>query len=265
MSIDTLFHTAGKASPTLKKLFQALGVSIQTLEEAHQFAQQELLRVGESWDPQPPKALHDIIRRQQPFILHQLHALGMVQAHMPTQKEHTYALLLGSLYEDVVERFSYLSHLYDADFQFKYLVLVGSERSLLDHEKAQLPEGLTTEAQMLFYLCRQYPHLKNKYLMLINAPRILQADGSFARATTESTLKHFMQRAQEPGSCLIISNNPYIWRQTKVAQRTLDQTQFPTQGAGAAYKESLIDSILLMDEFARTLYEVHHSFVKNTQ
>jgi len=260
MDYHSLFHIDGIATKALKNIFAHLGISIRTLEQAHLFAQEQLLRTGEQWEEQPVKPIHRIIRRNHKQLMLDLKTLGFFDGVPPKQKTYTYGLILGSLKEDVIERLAYVADLYLQGYLFEHLVLVGSERSLLANEKKNLPENVTTEAQMLTYLSNQHPVLKGKKIIGINAPISIKEDGSLARATTDSSLTYFPQIAPEHGSCLVISNNPYILRQTLVAKRILNQKHYPTEGVGPAYRENSLDCIMLLDEFARALYEQYHLF-----
>ena len=82
---------------------------------------------------------------------------------------------------------------------------------------------------------------ENYTILLVNAPAIKDKNGSLTRPTTDSTLQHFIEIALVHGSCLVISNNPYIKRQTAVAQRILPQQHFPVEGAGPAINEKSFD------------------------
>jgi len=167
---------------------------------------------------------------------------------------------MGATKQAVIARLDFLAELRDSGYTFKYIVLLGGERQLRDVEKEGLPETVNTEAQMMECVCAQYAQFANQSIILVNAPMIEKADGTFTRPTTDSTLVHFAKIAPEDGSCLVISNNPYNVRQTKVTQRTLDQSRFPTHGAGRALEEGVVDIFVIMDELARTIYEENLRF-----
>lgn len=252
---ESTFHCDGKLTKQFKNVFDHLGVSVSTLAEANEFAQKNLLRTGERWDAQAETDLSKIMRKNKELLLSDLKELGMIDAVVPKEKSYRYALLMGSLKSTVSFRINYLLELEKEGFSFKEIVLLGGARQLRDDEKEGLPSTVTTEAEMMKYLCESNPELKNKKILLVDAPMIQKADGTFTRPTTDSTLVHFAKIAPESGSCLVISNNPYVIRQTKVAQRILDQSRFPTDGAGKAAKEDATDIVILMDELARTIYE----------
>lgn len=258
---DSLFDKTGVPVKNVSKVFEHLGVSISTLDQANEFAQRNLLRKGERWDAQEQKEWHAILHAKKDLLLNDLKSLGMIDAVEPNRKFYTYVLLMGSLKENVALRLDYLAELKQTGLTFKEIVLLGGERQLRDYEKNGLPEDVTTEAQMMRYLCAHHEILKNNKILLVNAPMIQNDDCTFTRPTTDSTIVYFAQTTPEPGSCLVISHNPYVLRQTKVAQRILDQVRFPTEGAGKKIEQETIDIVMLMDEFARTVYEEYKSVI----
>lgn len=252
---DCLFDKKGVPAKNVSKVFEHLGASVSSLDQANEFAQKNLLRKGERWDNQEEKEWHAIIEDKKALLLNDLKSLGMINAVEPKQKAYTYALLMGSLKKTVALRLDYLAELKQGGLTFGEIVLLGGERQLRDDEKVGLPEDVTTEAHMMQHLCAHHVVLKNDPVLLVNAPMIKKEDGTLTRPTTDSTIVYFEKTAPADGSCLVISNNPYVVRQTKVTQRLLDQVRFPTDGAGKKVNEETLDIVMLMDEFARTIYE----------
>ena len=258
------FHENGVLMKRVKRVFEHLQVSISSLEEAEKFAQENLLRKGERWEKQTSTSLHPIIIENRKELLWALNDLGMLDAWATPERSYVYALLMGSLRDDVVTRLALLAGLERYhQYSFQELCLLGSERLLRNEEKEGLPAEIFTEIQMMKYLCETHPQFQGREVLLINAPMIEKEDGTLIRPTTEDTLVHFARIAPQPGACLLVSNNPYIRRQSKMAQRILDQSRFPTAGIGSHVKQEDMDIIMLMDEFARTLHEEYVAFVKS--
>lgn len=257
---ESLFQRNGVLAPQLKAVFDHLGVPVDSIGQANAFAQKNLLRTGERWDKQDETELYVLMHEHQAMLIEDLRALGMIDAIAPLQQAYTYALLMGATKKAVTARLDYLAELITQGYTFNYIVLLGGERQLRDVEKEGLPETITTEAQMMEYVCAHYQEFSGQKIILVNAPMIKKEDGTFARPTTDSTLAYFGEIAPETGSCLVISNNPYNVRQTKVAQRVLDQSRFPTQGAGRALEDGVVDIFVVMDELARTIYEENSRF-----
>lgn len=250
-------HHNGKLTQPAQDIFAQLGENISTLEEANTFAQKNFIRKGERWDTQEMTPLRAKMIECAPVITHDLQKLQMIDAINPTQKAYTYALMLGALSTRMQERLDYLVSL-AKDHTFEYVVLLSGARELQDIEKAHAPEHIKTEKELLVYLFEHSP-LKDHPVIIIDAPMIQKADGTLARPTTDTTLEYFAQTAPKKGSCLVISNNPYVVRQTKVAQRIVGKNGFTIEGAGRANKEDALDSIMLLDEFARLVYEEYKS------
>lgn len=247
-------HREGVLTQPVKEIFTCLGAPVNTLQEANAYAQKHLLRTGERWDKQADDALQQKMKENNEFLVARLKALGMIDAVVPEKKECVYALLMGALRSRVADRLAHLKTLYDEGYRFKHVVLLGGVRELQVGEKVGLPADVTTEAEMMAYEYKQLACFENVQMLLVNAPMIQKPDGSSARPTTDSTLELFAKVAPSDGSCLVVSNNPYILRQTKTAQRMLDQARFPVTSAGpAASPDGNI--VIFMDEFARTLYE----------
>lgn len=264
-SNDGAFHHDGNLTQTVQAIFKDLGIDIATLKHANEFAQKNLIRSGERWDKQAETELNTRIREQESTLLNHLRELYMVDEIVPKHKHYTYALLMGALKLRVAQRLGYLEDLIQTGHTFDYIVLLGGERPLRDIEKEGLPETVNTEGQMMAYLASQSPILADKKIIVVNAPMVQKPDGTLTRPTFEGTLTYFAQSAPQDGSCLAVSNNPYIVRPTKMAQRILDQSRFPTEGAGPALNIEGTGVLMVMDEFARILYEENLRFMSDTR
>lgn len=250
-------HRQGALSQPVQEIFSCLDQKITTLQEANSFAQANFLRRGERWDEQAQTPLQLKMAEQRSFIVEQLRLLGMIDKIVPKEKKYTYALLLGATTQVLTERLFYLKKLCDEGYEFDYIALLGGVRPLRDEEKVGLPDNITTEAEMMEYVYLQAGFAENKKI-LINSQMIQKEDGSLSRPTTDTTFVDFIHAAPQNGSCLVISNSPFTVRQRKVAERILDATLFPVDAAGASvdvekYPREAV--VILMDEFARTLYE----------
>lgn len=257
------FHKDGTATERLKNVFKHVGASIETLVQANEFAQKHLLRAGERWDVQEETEVRKKMQENKDLLIEDLRNLGMVDAIDPAQQSYTYALLMGALKLRVEQRLNYLADLINNGYTFDQIVLLGGERPLRDSEKEGLPADVASEADMMKHLFDNHPTLNKYSVLLVNAPMKQKEDGSMARPTTDDTLVHFMKIAPQDGSCLVVSNNPYTVRQTKTAERVLSQSRFPTEGAGEKANFDTVNIDILMDEFARTVYEEYTQFKKN--
>ncbi len=254
---QSTFEHNGAPTQALKNLFNHLDHPVETLQDANDFAQKHLLRRGERWDEQ--NELFALLEGKKQLLIDDLDNLGMLKEIKPTKNSYDYILLMGATTETVKKRLNYLAHLKkDHAVIFKKIILLGSDRPLLEREKVGLPAHVITENQMLLHLIEHHPLLRDDEIIVIDSPMIQKPNGTLARPTTDTTIINFAQTAPHDGSCLVISNAPYIIRQTKATKRLLDQTRFTTEGAGPAKNMAKeINIAVLIDEFARTLYETY--------
>lgn len=257
-----IFHQHGKVTPLVQEIFKLLNHPVDTLTEANEWAQQHLLRVGERWDTQPETNVHKLIFKHEDDLCSILRDLGFIDQIMPQYKHYFYALIMGGFRSRIDERLEYLNTLLHNGHIFDTIVLLSGARQLRDEEKDNLPNHIETEAEMTAYLFNNHASLKDKKYMLVDAPTV-SANGTLRRPTTDDTLRYFLRAAQTKSNCLVISNNPYVIRQTKVTQRILPQDAFPTEGAGASTNLHITNIVMIMDEFARTLYEEHLTHMGN--
>ncbi|MBY0109935.1 MAG: hypothetical protein K2X90_02375 [Candidatus Babeliaceae bacterium] len=253
------FHLNGQLSKSAQNIFAQVHQQITTLQDANSFAQKKLLRSGERWHEQNNTGISEVLQENSAAIIQHLQNLGMIDQIKPQKKQYLYAGVMGALKTTVAKRMAYLQELIDCGLSFDYIVLLGGARPLLQKEKTGLPEHITTEAEMMVYLFNN-SSLKNNKMIIVDAPLVKKPDGTITRPTTDQTLVNFTKIAPQEGSFLVVSNNPYILRQTKVAERILDKKRFPVEGVGAPADMQNIDIVMLMDEFARTLYEEFKEF-----
>lgn len=257
---QSTFHHAGVLSRELKNIFNHLGHPIETLDEANAFAQKHLLRKGERWETQNNELFLNLQQNEQ-LLVEDLASLHMIDEITPAKQSYDYILFMGAPTGTTKKRLQYLARLKQIGLTFKKIVLLSGERKLRDSEKKDLPADVTTEAQMTVYLCKQNPTLQNDDILLVDAPMIEKPDGSLTRPTTDTTIIHFARIAPYDGTCLVISNAPYIIRQTRVTGRILDKARFPVDGAGPGKNRAKpVNIVLLMDELARTLYEEYKAY-----
>lgn len=277
-------------NPEFSHIFELLGHPITTVAEANEFAQKHLLRRGERWDLQEETSVHRLMKENEAALISNLNMLGILNFHQaresaiarsgfPKSMKYDYALLMGALKDTVLTRLNYLARLIENGYSFNTIALLGGKRTLLPEEKEGLPEHIQTEAAMMTHMYQEHPHLKYKKILLIDAPMIKKKDGTLTRPTTDSTLEYFAQvvesdrKRQREGrailnavlgqsqdedqkpSCMVISNGQYIIRQMTVAARIL--APLCIVDADGPDESDASDIVMLMDEFARFVYEAN--------
>lgn len=254
-----VFHKNGVLSNPVKDIFKLLGHPVDSLEKANEWAQKNLLRIGERWDHQVETDIRNKIQNKKEILIENLKGLGFIDEIKPKEKKYTYAFVMGALKMRVEQRLDYLADLIKDGCNFEILVLLGGERELRDIEKVDLPIEVKTEADMMVYLLKNHALLKDRNFIVVNAPMVKKDDGFIVRPNTDDTIVYFTKLAPKDGNCLVISNNPYIVRQTKVTERLLDQSLFPVDGAGSMIS-NCCNILMIIDEFARALYEEWKTF-----
>lgn len=201
--------------------------------------------------------------------------LNMIQEIQPNQKHYTYAVLAGATAERVRSRFAHLIYLWKKGIRFDNLVVLGGERDLdpqLESEKVLFePEKSyleirtdwvrpvkvpTTEFEMMKMVIDQAvlpAELKFMAITYINAPKVKTDTGALRRPNTSDTIKEWLATSPNPGSVLLLSNQPYVGYQHACMKTYIPSTfVIETVGESASSQEKLA---ILFDTLARWLYQ----------
>ncbi len=213
--------------------------------------------------------------------VHQLFSeIGMISALYPTAKHYDYILLLGSDYEGTRARINFLRILLANGIQTKQIVAIGSDRPLDINELRSNSSIGTTEIEMIKKLLESDESFarsgrwsaKREWRPLHSAPSDplsrrtergnvtfieakgkTLADGTFKRATTADTFNAWLASAPKPGSCLLISDQPFIGYQNAVAHSLLKNFWNITTVGPAIDNQTTLEDLL--DTLARWLYQ----------
>lgn len=187
---------------------------------------------------------------QREQLLPLLSQLNFCTEIQPPPGHYIYALILGSLSNEVqrfIEHLVQISH--TQKITYDCVVLLGSSRPLhADFENITLGN---TEAEMMETLYKQSQLAHHPY-RLIDAPLKITGHGC-SRPTTDDTLFAWLATNPQPGSCLVISEQPFIQRQLKVLQTVLPR-EFTFAAAGLA-AEPHLPMVVYLDALARTIYQ----------
>lgn len=280
---SALFDGKGSPTTTLCALFSTLHLTCgTTISEINGVAQANLLRKGERWE------IEKKWESQRAELLPLLKELGLWDAVTPAKliaaKEladdvdsynhfgssphltisYDYVLVLGALQSRIEKRLAYLEHLAktypsllakNAQGKVPTIVLLTSARPLdPEKEASALQAGLTTEADVMQAALKKSTLGNYAWALLISAPMKIDAKGTVLRPTTDDTVKAWLTKKPTPGRCLIISDQPFVLRQTLVL-KTLLPKEFILDAAGPAADESMPIAVFL-DELARTIYQI---------
>lgn len=207
-------------------------------------------------------------------VLELLKKLECVDEIKPLNKEYDYCLLMGALATSFQRRIAYALKLWNSGIRFKNLIILGGQRPRnLQQEPEEvflnnlcyqvkrdwvfdgkLPET-ETEINKFIYNQMQLPDDFEKLVnvQFIDTPMQMKSDGTLTRPTTGDTMHEWLKNDPKPGSCLVISNNPYIGYQDSVVRTFIaDPFKIETVGDGAKLQEKIS---IYLDSLARWLYQ----------
>lgn len=206
----------------------------------------------------------------------QFHKLGFLEEIKPEKKRYTYVLIFGATIQGMRSRFAYFLKLLESGVEVDQIVFLVGKRPRdqnkesievlftpdvnLPFKKDYEPHGPipATETELAELLIAQTDMPREIYekIMVIDAPMVQKADGSWVRPNTESTVQAWLSTQPRKGSILCISSQPYVTRQYYAALRMLPKDwDIYCVGSGIEDEEKANISILL-DTLARTLWEL---------
>lgn len=210
----------------------------------------------ERWD------INEQDRGNKELIHRQLMKMNLIDTVTPSKKKYDYALWMGSAYPCMQTRFTHLVQLWEKGVRFDEIVLLSGARPLTDGEQHALvryynlgDEVPVTEADAmkLVYKHSAMPeNMKKVPLVVIDVPMQVAKNGALTRPTTGDTVNAWMKLQPQAGSCLVVSNQPYVNYQDSVA-KTLLPHNFSVETVGERSEDTNID--VYLDTVARLLYQ----------
>jgi hypothetical protein len=206
------------------------------------------------------------------------HQLHMVEEIRPQARHYTYALLLGGVATRMRTRLAYLLELWNNGVRFDHLIILVGERPL--DPTAESPEILfdykndlgpfakkewnpplefpqtETDAMVLILSQAQLPEeFQSLPIVIVDTPAqfIEGSSDKKRRPTTADTIKQWLTGVPRPGSCLVISSQPFVGYQDSVV-KTFLPTHFSVETVGAAAKDD-IKIATMLDTLARWIYQ----------
>ncbi|QQR49513.1 hypothetical protein IPF37_01560 [bacterium] len=269
----SVFDSAGKLNTDLLSLLDLMNIQHDgSLADVVTKTQAQWLRqVGkERWE------MPEFVVDQLDQFLSLLDRLGCITQVAPAQQHYDYALLLGATLARMRTRLGYLITLWNQGIRFDKLVLLGGQRilekdfegldALLDRENIDLPirkdwqfSGTlpTTEMQMmvLVYDQAEMPkEMRNVPVVMVDSPMRQRSDGMPTRPTTIDTITDWLKTSPLAGSCLVLSNQPFVQYQHSVVKTALPE-QFFVETVGHAVEGENHHKAVYLDTVARWLYQ----------
>lgn len=193
-------------------------------------------------------------------------ALGMTATKLPSCCDYDYACIHGTSLSTALRYINFLKTLWEQGVRFKTLVLLSGNRPLdptietVETFKKISQEGPypTTEAEMLEFLIRHLSLPKEWATLPLVVVNVCREDG---KPNTRDTLIGWLDTHPQPGSCLMLSGQPFIPRQDLLAQQILPPSFcVETVGPGFSldyYKSEPRGLRILQDELARLIYQLN--------
>jgi len=255
-----LFFNDGSAHPALAQLLQVFSIDAKNPEEIVQKTQKAWLRPAD-------KERTDLIDTPDLIALKSVlmslfKKLGLLQQIDPNQKEYDYILVMGAYHKRVALRHTHAISLCEKGYKTKEIVFLGSERPLHPIEEPAEIYGTDnppkTEYDMMKWIdshAQMSPEVRRIKRTFINTPNTVDANGRIKRATTADTFREWLKTNPTPGSCLIVSNQPFVGYQASVARSYLPKSfKIDATGQTANHDQKGTISIIL-DSLARWIYQ----------
>jgi hypothetical protein len=172
----------------------------------------------------------------------------------PAHKNYEYAVILGATVSRMEKRIAFLQKIADSGIHFKQVVLLSGARPL-DSKVEKIPGGCKTEGEAMESLWKACFLSKQVAWRHFEHPMITTSDGKVRRPTTADTFLLWMANKPQPGSCFMVSDQPYCLYQQFIAEATLPQ-EFKFETVGSAADPSEQNPVVMLDTIARCLYVI---------
>lgn len=172
-------------------------------------------------------------------LLQELDWIDPIQAK---ERHYDYALILGSTGKAMQAELDFLYEEWKRGVRFDQIVLLSGARDL-DPSIETAPPGINTEAELLLYLF-------NQSLLKDIAPCTWINSAGF-RPSRAKTISDWLLNDPIPGSCLVVSRQPFISYQEASVRKSLP-SDFSLEAIGPAAVQEYPLSIYL-DNFVRVL------------
>lgn len=240
----------GTINPALIQIFSIFDLlpANPTFSQLSTIAQQNFLRPKgtERWHLDPL-----LFKDKEAKLLPLLNQLGFIEAVPPAPGHYDYLIIFGFVTINVENHLNYIAQFLDNNtITCNHIVLLTSSLPL--DPALNVPHATEVELMLSHY---QKSDLANRPVTCIDVPY-----NPPSRPNTEDTVKAWLATQPTPGSCLALSGQPFIRRQTQILKTVLP-SNFTITATGPASEELPI--ALYLDELARALYQEAMSTQEN--
>ncbi|MBS0615482.1 MAG: hypothetical protein JSR58_02900 [Verrucomicrobia bacterium] len=197
----------------------------------------------------------DLNVEQRGVVLSYAAKMGLFEPRYPEQKHYDYAIVMGGATFRMERRMKFLKEIWDKGTRFDRIVVLSGERPL-DPAVEKIPDGCKTETEAAhaMWKTRDFPaELKGLPVTFIDTPMIAVFGGK-RRPGTADTITKWIKTHPKPGSCLIITNQPYINYQAATIRLLLPKG-FTLEASGAGAVPAETNAADILDSIARWLYQ----------
>jgi hypothetical protein len=248
-------------TPQLFSLLELTGVEIQeqTLPSIVEATQKSWLRKDgiERWE-----ISEFYTQNQQREIADLCDKMGFFQEVQPKERHYNYCCILGAALPTARARILYAKELWERGIRFDQIILLTGDRDLDDRidkvpELEVYPHNEAAAIGLLYRILPLPDEMKDVPMTLIETPKI----GS-KRPSTSDTVAQWMNQNPQPGTCLFVSNQPWIKYQRAVVEPQMRKAiSFEVVGPQASTSYRKRASVML-DNIARWLYAENECLLK---
>lgn len=184
--------------------------------------------------------------------------LGLRAEIKPADAKYDYVLLMGATAMRMKLRLEYFVQLVQQGISYEQLVVLVGQRPLTDEEKEFLKQNynmsdVQTESDAARVIFQNISDEMKKKMHIISVPMLDDGKGGMRRPNTADTVNAWLATGAKSGSCVAISNQPFVAYQHSVIRGLLPQ-EFSLQTVGGASGNDARIGVYL-DSLARILYQ----------
>lgn len=227
----------------------------ETLDQLNHYLQEHWLQLNkERWQFEPR------MQNLDEALWGLLQDIGCIDAIQSEQETYDYALVLGATGPSMQQRVDFLCQEYERGVRFGQVVLLSGQRDL-DPNIERFPDTCTSETDLLVHLYTSSALCNRVPFHVVDSQKILIEENRYRRPNTAKTVADWLATQPIPGSCIVISNQPFVGYQEAVVRSFLPQ-EFTVEAVGPAAKipENFPESrriAVLLDNFAKWFYAEH--------
>lgn len=260
--VNTGQEIAGFKKNDLEKVLHVTGVTYDgSTEDLVKVTQKSWLRPNnkERWE------LGELFESKREELVPLFRKMGLVDERKNILQFYEYIFFMGAHLDGMKNRMKVLEYVLAQGLSYKNIVFLSGARDLTEQEKDEAARlgwspVPTTEAEVAPFLCSDQGIVMDK-VVLIDAPKVQQSDGTWRRPTTADTVEKWLQTKPAAGSIVIISSQPFCHNQ-KVVVESLVPEDFVVDVVGAKASEDTKIAVYL-DTIARTLYQWNNAKTKH--